>query len=128
MEENKTFKAIAYIGVFVFVLALCWYLLSEPNVSDQRDRASDVRNELANTGAAQRDAEKHLDSAGQRIDNGIGLADEISRGIDEATERIADSTARNAECAELVADSERRIAESRAILQAVRNRAGQDGK
>ena len=128
MDENKTIKYLAYIGVFVFILALCWYMLREPDVSNQRERANDVRTELDNTGAAQRDAESHIVNAGQRIDSGIGLADEIAGRIDEAESRIADSTARNAECAELVADSERRISESKSILQEVRKRTGQDGK
>ena len=128
MEENKTFKYIAFAVVFVFICAVAWYLLSEPNIHDQRERANDIRNELDNTGAAQRDAEKHLDSAGGRIDSGIELADEIAGRIDEAESRIADSAERNAECAGLVADSERRIEESKRILQAVRERARQDGK
>ena len=128
MEENKTIKYLAYIGVFVFILALCWYMLREPDVSNQRDRANDVRTELSNVGNAQRDVESHIVNAGQRIDRSVESVDEIARGIDEATERIEDSTARNAECAGILADSERRIEESERILQAVRSRAGQDGK
>lgn len=128
MEENKAFKYIAFVGVLVFICTVCWYLLREPDVHDQRDRANDVRDELTNTGNAQRDAEKHLDSAGGRIDRSVELADEIAGRIDEATERIADSAERNAECEGLVADSERRIEESKRILQAVRERARQDGK
>ena len=128
MDENKTFKYIAFVGVFIFICAVCWYLLREPDVSNQRDRASDVRDELANTGAAQRDAESHIVNAGGRIDRSLESADAIAGRIDEAAERIADSAERNAECAELVADSERRIEESKRIIQAVRSRAGQDGK
>ena len=125
---EKTFRIIGVVCACVFVGWLAWYMLCEPNVSNQRERASDVRNELGNAGTAQRDAQDHLVNAGQRIDRSSELADEIARGIDEATERIEDSTARNAECAELVADSERRIEESKRILQAVRERARQDGK
>ena len=128
MEENKYIKAIAYVGVFLFVCAVCWYLLTEPDVHDQRDRANDVRSELSNTGTAQRDAQSHIDNAGQRIDRSIESADEIAGRIDEATERIADSAERNAECAGLVADSERRIEESKRILQSIRERTRQDGK
>ena len=128
MEENKTFKAIAYIGVFVFVLALCWYLLSEPNVSDQRDRANDVGAELGNVGNAQRDAESHIVNAGQRIGRSIESADEIAGRIDEATERIESVQERSESVAGILEDSQRRISESRAILQEVRSRAGQDRK
>ena len=128
MEDNKFLKGACYLGVFVFIVAVCWYLLFEPDVHDQRDRADDVRNELSNTGNAQRDAEKHLDDAGQRIDRSVELADEIAGRIDEATERINDSAERNAECAGILADSERRIEESKRILQGIRERARQDGK
>ena len=117
-----------WLGIFLLLFVfLCWYLLREP-VSDQRERANDVRTELSNTGAAQRDAEKHIIDAGERIDGSIKLADEIERGIDEATERIDNSAERNTECAELVRDSESRITESRAIIQGIRERARQDGK
>ena len=127
MEDNKYIKAITYIGVFLFIVAVCWYLLREP-VSDYRERADDVRAELSNTGAAQRDAEKHIIDARERIDGSIKLADEVAGRIDEAAERIADSEERNAECAGILADSERRIEESKSILQGIRARAGQGGK
>ena len=103
MDENKVVKGLAYCGVFVFMLAVCWYLLAEPDVSDQRERADSV-------GAA------------------LERADEIASGIDEAESRIEASQERRGECAEILEDSERRIEESRAIIQAVRSRAGQDGK
>lgn len=122
MDENKTFKYIAFVGVFVFICAVAWYLLREPDVHDQRERASDVRNELGNAGDAQRDAESHIVNAGQRIDRSLESADAIAGRIDEATERIADSAERNAECAGILKDSERRIEESKSILQTVRER------
>ena len=125
---EKTFRIIGIVCACLFVAWFAWYLLREPDVSNQRERANDVRNELTNTGNAQRDAQGHIDNAGQRIDRSIESVDEIAGGIGEAESRIADSAARNAECAELVADSERRIEESKRILQAVRSRAGQDGK
>ena len=128
MEENKK---IYYIGVafgVLLVFALCWYLLREPDIHNQRERSNDVRTELSNIGTAQRDVKEHIDNAGRGIDRSVELADEIAGGIGEAESRITDSAERNAECAELVADSERRITESRAILQAVRKRARQDGK
>ena len=125
---EKTWRIIGVVCACVFVAWLAWYLLREPDVSDQRRRADDVINELNNAGNAQRDAQGHIDNAGQRIDRGLESVDEIAGRIDEAESRIEDSAERNAECAELVADSERRIEESRAILQAVRARKGQDGK
>ena len=128
MDKKSTFYYIV-VGFGVLLIAgLCWYLLTEPDVHDQRERASDVRDELNNIGTAQRDAESHIDNAGGRIDRSLDLADEVERGIGEATERIADSAERNAECSGILEDSERRIEESKRILQAVRTRTGQNGK
>ena len=128
MEENKGFKYFAYIGIFVCICAVCWYLLREPNVHDQRDRADDVRNELSNIGTAQRDAQSHIVNAGGRIDRSIESTDAITERIGEAESRIADSAERNAECAGILEDSERRIEESKRILQGIRERARQNGK
>lgn len=125
---EKTLRIIGIVCGVVFVGWLLWYLLCEPDVHDQRDRANDVGAELCNVGNAQRDAESHIVNAGGRIDRSVELADEIAGGISEAESRIADSAERNAECAELVADSERRIEESKSILQSIRERARQDGK
>ena len=125
-QREKNLRIVAII-VCVLVIAFgVWYLCTEPNVHDQRERANDVRNELSNAGTAQRDAQSHIDNAGQRIDGSLELADEVAERIDEAAERIADSEKRNAECAGILADSERRIAESRAIIQGIRERARQD--
>jgi len=128
VDKKGTFYYIAIIVGVLLVCAVCWYLLREPNIHNQRERANDVRNELANTGNAQRDAQGHIDNAGRGIDRSIESVDEIAGRIGEATERIADSAERNAECAEIVTDSERRIEESRVILQGIRSRAGQNGK
>lgn len=126
MDKEKFYQCLFFVGGIVLVISVCWWLLTD--VHDHGGRTNDIRNELANTGNAQRDAESHIDNARQRIDSGIGLADEIAGRIDEATERITDGAERNAECAELVRDSESRIAESRAIIQGIRERARQDGK
>ena len=128
MDENKVFKGLAYCGVFVFMLAVCWYLLAEPNISDQRERASDVGAALERAGSEQHDAERDIERVGRGIDASIERADEVASGIDEAERRIEASQERGGECAEVIADSERRIKESKRILQGIRSRAGQDGK
>ena len=123
MEENKAFKYAAYLGCFIFIVAVCWYLLREPDVSNQRERANDVVQSLDSAGAEQRNAQKHIERIGQRIDDSIGYVENIERGIDEAQSRIADVQERSGKCAELLEDSERRIAESERIIHEVRSRA-----
>lgn len=126
-NNKKAFYALVAFGL-VLVLAVCWWLLREPDVHDQRERASDVGAELVNAGDAQRDAEKHIDSARQRIDRGIESVDEIAGRIDEASGRIESVQERSESIAGILGDSERRIAESKRILQSIRARARQDRK
>lgn len=128
MDNEKMVKCVCVICAVVFVLCLAWYLLREPDIHDQRDGADAIRNELSNAGNAQRDAESHIVNAGGRIDRSIESVDTVAERIGEAAERIADSEKRNDECEGILADSERRIEESKSILQAVRSRAGQNGK
>ena len=129
MEQREKNLRIAAIVVAVLVIAFgCWYLLREPDVHDQRDRADDVRESLRNVGAEQRNAQSNIERIGRGIDESLRRADSVAEGIGDASERIADVQERSRECEEIVADSERRIAESKSIIQAVRSREGQDGK
>ena len=128
MDKKGTFYYIAIIVGVLLVVGLCWYLLREPNIHDQRSRANDLRNELINTGNAQRDAQGHIDNAGRGIDRSINAVDEIAGGLGEAESRIAESEKRNAECAGILDDSQQRITESKSIIQSIRSRAGQNGK
>ena len=120
---EKTFRIIGIVCACVFVGWLAWYLFSEPDVHNQRERADDVGAALGNTGAAQRDVERDLERIGRGIDGSIKRIDEIAGGIDEAESRIDAVQERRGECAEILADSERRIEESQRILQSVRSRA-----
>ena len=127
-EREKSYRVIA-ICIAVLVIAFgAWYLLTEPDVSDYRGTATDIRDELGNAGNAQRNAQEHLDNAGQRVDRSIKSANEVARGIDEAESRIESVQDGNRAIAELVEDSERRITESRAILQGIREATGQGRK
>ena len=129
MEDKKgTLYYVFVCAVVVFILAVCWYLCAEPDVSDYRGTATDIRDELGNAGNAQRNAQEHLDNARGRIDSGIDRVDGVAKRIDDATDRIESVQDGNRAIAELVEDSERRIAESRAILQGIREATGQGRK
>lgn len=123
---EKTLRIIGIVCGVVFVGWLLWYLLCEPDVHDQRDRASDVRESLDRVGAKQRNAESNIDRIERGLDDSLGRADEIAERISDAESAITASQERRGECEKLIGDSERRIAESRAILQAVREGARQD--
>ena len=129
MEDKKSALYYVFVGtVVVFILAVAWYLCTEPDVSDYRGTATDIRDELGNAGNAQRNAQEHLDNAGRRIDSGIDRVDGVAERIDDATDRIESVQDGNRAIAELVEDSERRITESRAILQGIREATGQGRK
>ena len=126
MDENKTFKAVAYIGVFVFICAVGWYLLSD--VSNNGGTAIDVREQFDRIGEEQRNAKNALVNVERGLDASSRIVDEVSERIDDAERGTEQVKAGLDDCSKLVADSERRIEESKRILQAVRSRAGQDGK
>lgn len=122
-EREKSYRVIA-ICIAVLVIAFgAWFLLYEPDVSDYRGTATDIRDELGNAGNAQRNAQEHLDNAGRRIDSGIDRVDGVAERIDDATDRIESVQDGNRAIAELVEDSERRITESKRILQNIRETA-----
>ena len=125
---EKTFRIIGIVCACLFVGWLLWYLFSEPNVHDQRERANDVRESLDRVGSEQRNAQSNIERFERGLDDSIGRADAIAERIGDAENAITASQERRGECAKLVADSESRIAESKSILQAVRTRKGQDGK
>lgn len=120
-------KAVYYGGVVccvLFVFAVCWFVLGGGNdVHDHGGGIDSTRTALDSVANEQRNAESNLVNAGRRIDASVESADRIAERIDDATERITDSEERRAECAAIVADSERRIADSLAICQSVRERA-----
>ena len=127
VEDKKNTLYYAFIGgIVVFVLGVCWFLLREPDVHDQRERARDVTESLERAGAEQRNAQSDIERVGRELDSGIGRIDEIASGIDDAENSIRESKERRAECAGILEDSESRIRESSRILQTIRERAGQN--
>ena len=128
MDKKGTFYYIAIIVGVCLVCAVCWYLLREPNVHDQRERANDVRDAFERIDNEQRNAENDIDRAGRRIDASVKSLDEITERISDVANAITASQERRGECEKLLADSESRIAESKRIIQSIRERARQDGK
>ena len=120
MEENKTFKYIAYVGVFVFICAVAWYLLREPDVHDQRDAARDVTESLGRAGSEQQRA---IESA-ERIQSGLERSVVVIERIEERTgnaESAVDRAASGNEAARrIVKDSQQRVAECQGIIQEIR--------
>jgi len=126
VDKEKLLRAFFYVAGFVFVLAVCWYLLAEPDVRDQRDRADDVTGALERAGSEQQRA---IESA-ERIQSGLERSVVVIERIEERTGNAADAVDRVADGNEaarrIVEDSQRRVAECAGILQSVRERARQN--
>lgn len=114
MESNKE-KIRIYIIIALLAVIAIWYLFSGTDVSTERGRIDNIRNELATTEKQQQSA---IDRLG-KIENGITDSQErVNRtetAIGNAEERIKDGEARVKSSAEL-------IDECQSILRTVRAR------
>lgn len=123
MEENKLLKGMFYIGAFVFVLLVCWYVLAEPDVRDQRNAADDVRGALERADGEQQRA---IETA-QRIDAGLErsvvIIDRIEEGTGNAAGAVDRAASGNEAARRIVEDSQRRVETCQRILQEVRGSA-----
>ena len=121
MDKKAGFYVWVVI-VLLFIVGLCWYLLREPGVRDQRDRAYNVTESLGRAGVEQQNASNAIERVGRAIDDSIERADGITERISKAENAITTSADRQRECDQILRDSESRIAESRAIIQRIRER------
>ena len=126
VEENKIMRYGVLAAGLVFVLAVCWWLLSEPDVRDQRERAADVGAALERVGGEQQRAAE----SAQRLDAGLERSITIIERVEERTGNASDAVDRAASGNEglvrIVEDSQRRVEASQRIIQGVRAREGQN--
>ena len=126
VEENKIISYGFLAAGLVFVLAVCWWLLSEPDVRDQRERAADVGAALERVGGEQQRAAE----SAQRLDAGLERSITIIERVEERTGNASDAVDRaasgNEKLVRIVEDSQRRVEASQQILQGIRARARQN--
>ena len=123
--NEKVKYYIAATGVALAV-AVGWFLLREPDVSNQRDAANGVRESLERAGSEQRRADDALGRIGDGIDRSDAAAQRIEESNQRAAESVAGAQERVRRGATITLDSERRIEESQRILQAIRKSARKD--
>ena len=126
MDKNKIYQCAFFIIGIALVLAVCWWLLTD--VHDHGGRTDSITKSLDRIGNEQRNTKEHLERIERGLDDSIGRADEIAERISDAESAITASQERRGECEKLISDSESRVSESKRIIQAVRERARQDGK
>lgn len=117
LNENK--KRLIGAGLIVGVIILCisaWFASAGRNdVSDIRDRADTVRNELRNAESSQSRTAESLDRASDLAESAERDNQEAGRGIEkieEGNRNLQDSERGDAEI----------ITESKSILEAIRGR------
>lgn len=117
LNENK--KRLIGAGLIVGVIILCisaWFASAGRNdVSDIRDRADAIRNELTNAESSQSRTAESLDRASDLAESAESDNQEAGRGIEkieEGNRNLQDSERGDAEI----------ITESQSILAAVRGR------
>ncbi len=120
MDENKTIKYFAYIGVFVFICAVAWYLLSEPDVHDQRDAARDVTESLDCAGSEQQRAIESAERIQSGLERSVVVIERIEERTGNAESAVDRATSGNEAARRIVEDSQRRVAECAGILQEIR--------
>jgi len=124
--ENKVMRYSFLAAGIVLVLAVCWYLLREPDVHNQRDAARSVTESLDRVGSEQQRAAE----SARRIDAGLDRSITIIERVEERTGNAAGAVDRaasgNEAARRIVEDSQRRITECEGIIQEIRSGAGQN--
>ena len=120
MDDKKNMYYVS-IGVgLLAVFGLCWFLLREPDVHDQRNAADDVRGALERADGEQQRA---IETA-QRIDAGLERSITIIERVEERTGNASDAVDRaasgNEALVRIVEDSQRRVEACERILQEIR--------
>lgn len=126
MEREKTYRIIAIIVAVLVVGFGLWYLLTEPNVHDQRDRARDVTESLDRVGTEQQRAIESTERIQSGLEQSVVVIERIEErtgNAESAVSRVADG---NEAAIRIVEDSQRRVAECESIIQGIRSRAGQN--
>lgn len=122
-EKIKYYLAAAGVALAV---AVGWFLLREPDVSNQRDAAGDVAGALERTGAEQQRAAESAERVRDGLDRSVVILERIEEGTGNAADAVGRAASGNEAALRIVEDSERRIEESQRILQSVREGARKD--
>ena len=128
MEKKGVLYYIFCAALFLFICAVAWYLLRDPDVHDQRERAREVTESFDSIGAEQQRAREIADGIGRGLDDSIDSTERIEERNREAADAIEDAAGGNETALRIVGDSKQRIAECQDIIQGIRKRTGQDGK
>ena len=121
VEDKKGMPYYAFIfGVIVFILGVCWFLLREPDVSDQRDAARNVEQSLDRAGEEQRRAAESAGRIRDGLDGGIKIIERVEERADNAAGAINRAASGNAEARRIIEDSQRRVTECQGIISEIR--------
>lgn len=121
VEDKKgTIYYVFICGVIVFILAVCWFLLREPAVHDQRDAARSVTESLERAGAEQQRAAESAERIRDGLDRSVVVIERIEERTGNAAGAVDRAASGNEAARRIVEDSERRVAACQRILQEIR--------
>ncbi len=126
VEENKILRYGFFVAGIVFVLAVCWYLLREPAVHDQRDAARSVTESLDRVGSEQQRAAESARRIEAGLDRSITIIERVEERTGNASGAVDRAASGNEAARRIVEDSQRRITECEGIIQEIRSREGQN--
>lgn len=121
MEENKIMRYGFLAAGLVFVLAVCWYVLAEPDVRDQRNAADDVRGALERADGEQQRVIESAEHIRDGLERGVVVIERIKERTGNASEAVDRAASGNEEARRIVEESQRRVEASQRILQEVRS-------
>ena len=108
MDKEKLLRAFCYVICFVLVLAVCWYLLREPAVHDQRDAARDVEQSLERAGAEQQRAVESAERIQSGLERSVVVIERIEERTGNAESAVGRAASGNEAARRVVEDSQRR--------------------
>lgn len=126
MEDNKKVYYALVAGGVLLVLAVCWFLLREPDVHDQRDAARDVEQSLDRAGAEQQRAVESAERIQSGLERSVVVIERIEERTGNAESAVGRAASGNEAARRIVEDSQRRVAECAGIIQEIRAGAGQN--
>ena len=122
-DQLQRIKTVAIIGsgIILFLLIGFWFIGSSE--SDDNGRAiNNIRNELTNARTEQREVIEHANSIERGLAESERTVAEVRSANQSVTESIISVENRNEDAQRIIAENRRIIADSRAILESIREK------
>ena len=121
MNENlQRFKTVAIVSIGIVILFVFYYCFA--SVRDNGGTANNIRSELTNARTEQRAISESIDEIERGLAESERTVAEVRSANQSVTESIISVENRNEDAQRIIAENRRIIAESRAILESIREK------